>query len=101
MRRLVIALLTLGLSALCGSAWAAPNFSLGASVEYFHPLDADLWGQTMANNSWGRDIAGYKDSAGKSRNSFFTFNRYNGIVSPGLTQSLAWDFGLSVELAER
>jgi len=101
MRRLIPALTLLGCLALCGNAWAFPNFSFGASLEYFHPLDADLWGQTMANNSWGRDIAGFKDSVGKDRNSFYTFNRYNGIVSPGLSQSLTWDFGLSVELAER
>jgi len=74
---------------------------LGASVEYFWPAEAEMYGSRMAPNSWGEDIKGISYSHGTDRNQFFTPSRFDRIFSPGLTQSIAWDFGLSVELAER
>ena len=101
MRRIAIvsAVILLAIIPLAAKADLYPVF--GASVEFFWPVEPEMYGSRMAPNSWGEDIKGYSYSHGTDRNQFFTPSRFDRMFSPGLTQTVAWDFGLSVELAER
>ncbi len=101
MRRKAIAAAIILLILAPAASKADLNPVFGASVEYFWPVEPEMYGSRMAPNSWGEDIKGYSYSHGTDRNQFFTPSRYDRIFSPGLTQTIAWDSGLSVELAER
>jgi len=101
MRRCIVALTLVAFLAAPAVSRADVGFFLGASWEYFWPRDSEMFGESMASNSWGRDIAGISYSTGTDRNQFYTFNRPNRLMSPGLSQSIVWDSGVSIELAER
>ncbi|MCB9487739.1 MAG: hypothetical protein H6684_03295 [Deltaproteobacteria bacterium] len=88
---------------LLGSPLAAfgADFGIGADLEYFRPLDPEMYGETMASNTWGRDIKDLSYSTGTDRNQFYGPNRPTGMLVPGLTQEWAHESGFSVKLAEK
>ncbi|MCZ7585222.1 MAG: hypothetical protein M5R36_18850 [Deltaproteobacteria bacterium] len=95
-------LLALAILAACAvpPVQADMGIQVGAALEYFTPLQTEMWGGAMASNSWGRDIAGIEYSTGTARNQFYTYNRYDRMIVPALRQALHWDNGFAVELSE-
>lgn len=89
------------LIAVPGLAFAGSHMAVGGALDLFFPLDADMYGKGLTDNSWGRDILGKEYSVGEDRVQFVGPNRYSVILSPVLIQSYFWDRGPGIELSEQ
>ncbi|MCC6159994.1 MAG: hypothetical protein IT350_18220 [Deltaproteobacteria bacterium] len=69
---------------------------IGAVIDYQYPLDSEMWGATMTDNAWGRDLVGIEHSVGADRNQFYTWNRPDRLIAPGLECHYGWSWGLSL-----
>ncbi|MBZ0273898.1 hypothetical protein K8I61_17805 [bacterium] len=60
----------------------------GGQLEYQYPIDADVYGGGMRDNTWGRDVRGLTAPTGESRNQYYSFSTHDALFLPGLMQGV-------------